>query len=143
MISFRVIPIGTSTKPVLLILPTSENTFVPLLSSVPILANQPAPLLIITGTVVQVSTLFIMVGFPHSPDSTGYGGLCFGSGGRPSIEAISEVSSPQTNAPAPCLICISKLKSVSNIFSPISPYSFACLIAIFNLSIASGYSPLI
>src|SRR4030043_2068215 len=127
MISFRVIPMGTSTKPVLLILPTREKTLVPLLNWVPILPNQTAPLSIITGIVAQVSTLLILVGFPQSPDSTGYGGLCLGSGGRPSIEPMSEVSSPQKKAPAPCLIEISKLKSVSNIFSPTSPYSRAWL----------------
>src|SRR4030067_326462 len=108
MISFRVVPMGTSTKPVLLILPTREKTLVPLLNWVPILLNQSAPLSIITGIVAQVSTLLILVGFPHSPDSTGLGGLFFGSGRRPSREPMIQVSSPHTNAPAPCLIEISK-----------------------------------
>ena len=44
------------------------------------LENQVAPRSIIGGIVAQVSTLLIVVGFPHNPDSTGYGGLCFGSG---------------------------------------------------------------
>jgi hypothetical protein len=37
-------------------LPTSEKIFVPLLPSVPMDANQSAPLLIISGTFAQVST---------------------------------------------------------------------------------------
>jgi len=40
-------PIGTSMSPLLVILPVSANTFVPLLFSVPKLAYQSAPLLMI------------------------------------------------------------------------------------------------
>src|SRR4030042_1710708 len=43
MIFFRVIPIGTSTKPVFFTLPTREKIFVPLLPSVPIDENQSLP----------------------------------------------------------------------------------------------------
>ena len=42
-ISRRVVPMGTSTRPVLLILPPRANTLVPLLFSVPMEANQSAP----------------------------------------------------------------------------------------------------
>ncbi len=73
--SFSVIPIGTSTKPVLLILPTRENILVPLLPFVPICENQSAPLSVIIGMLAHVSTLFILVGFPHKPFTAGKGGL--------------------------------------------------------------------
>ncbi len=88
----------------------------------------------------NVSTLFIIVGLPHNPFSAGNGGLFLDIPRPPSIEAINAVSSPQTNAPAPNLISISKLKSVPKIFFPKSPYSFACAIAILSFSIAVGYS---
>ncbi len=61
-ISRSVIPIGTSTRPVLLILPTREKIFVPLLPSVPIEAYQSAPRSMMNGTFAQVSTLFRFVG---------------------------------------------------------------------------------
>jgi len=61
-------PIGTSTNPPLFILPASANTFVPLLFSVPKLAKALPPFVIIHGTFAYVSTLFIFVGLPHSPD---------------------------------------------------------------------------
>ena len=50
MISRSVVPIGTSTRPVLLILPPSANTLVPFDFSVPIEANHSQPLLMICGT---------------------------------------------------------------------------------------------
>jgi mRNA-degrading endonuclease toxin of MazEF toxin-antitoxin module len=46
----RVVPMGTSTRPVLLILPPRANTLVPLLFSVPMLANQSAPFRMIWAT---------------------------------------------------------------------------------------------
>ena len=58
---------GTSTRPVLAILPTSEKILVPLLVSVPRLENQSAPRRMILGTVAQVSTLLMTVGLPQSP----------------------------------------------------------------------------
>ena len=60
-------PIGTSTSPVLFILPTRENILVPLLPSVPICEYQSAPRLIIKGTFAQVSTLLRLEGLPLSP----------------------------------------------------------------------------
>ena len=42
-ISRRVVPMGTSTRPVCLILPPRANTLVPGLFSVPMLRNQSAP----------------------------------------------------------------------------------------------------
>src|SRR5690606_41853243 len=69
--SLRVIPIGTSTNPVLFILPLNANTFVPLLFWVPIEENHSAPLEIIEATFENVSTLFITVGLPNNPASAG------------------------------------------------------------------------
>ena len=45
-----VVPMGISTRPAFLILPPSANTLVPLLFSVPMLANQSAPFRMICGT---------------------------------------------------------------------------------------------
>src|SRR5512137_3029607 len=67
-------PRGTSTRPVLLILPTSENTHVPLLFSLPRLAYQSAPWLMMCGTDAHVFTLLMLVGLPQSPDCAGNGG---------------------------------------------------------------------
>ena len=50
MISRRVIPIGTSIRPVLWTRPVRAKTLVPLLLLVPIPANQSAPLRRIVGT---------------------------------------------------------------------------------------------
>ena len=66
-----VVPIGTSTRPVFLILPARAKTFVPLLVAVPMPANQSAPLRMIGGTLAKVSTLLISVGNPHRPSSAG------------------------------------------------------------------------
>src|SRR5208283_4664919 len=101
MIRLRVVPIGTSTSPVLLILPTSENILVPLLVSVPMLEYHAAPLAMICEILAQVSTLLIDVGLPHKPECTGNGGLALGNARLPSMDAMRDVSSPQTKAPAP------------------------------------------
>jgi hypothetical protein len=58
----------------------------------------------------------------------------------PSIEAISAVSSPHTKAPAPRLICRSKLNPDPRTFGPSRPRSLACRMAMLAFSIASGYS---
>ena len=62
---------GTSTRPVLFILPTREKILVPLLPSVPIEVNQSAPLLMIRGTLAQVSTLFKLLGLLPEPLDVG------------------------------------------------------------------------
>ena len=66
-----VVPIGTSIRPVLRTLPVSEKTLVPLLFSVPMPANQAAPLRMMPGTLAKVSTLLMRVGQPHRPFSAG------------------------------------------------------------------------
>jgi hypothetical protein len=99
--SRSVIPIGTSTRPVLLTLPTREKILVPLLPSVPMLRNQSAPRLTMKGTLAQVSTLFRHVGFPQRPFSEVWMYFGLGSPTCPSIAFIRAVDSPETNAPAP------------------------------------------
>ena len=135
-----VVPIGTSIRPVLVILPASANTFVPLLFSVPMPANHSAPLRMIGATLASVSTLLISVGEPHSPLSAGNGGRGRGVPRLPSTEDIRAVSSPQTNAPAPMRRSMLKLKGDSKMPLPSSPCCFACLMAVCNRLIASGYS---
>ena len=71
------VPSGTSIKPGLLIFPTRHKVLVPLLFSLPVLANHCAPCKITCGTSDQVSTLLIVVGFPKSPPPT-----LAGKGGR-------------------------------------------------------------
>ena len=65
------------------------------------------------GTLASDSTLLMSVGWPHRPDTAGYGGRGRGVPRRPSTEAISAVSSPHTNAPAPRRTCSVKPKDVS------------------------------
>ncbi len=50
---------------------------------------------------VGLLTLLLLVGLPHTPFTAGKGGRGRGSPRLPSMEAISAVSSPHTNAPAP------------------------------------------
>ena len=102
--SFKVMPIGTSTRPPFLILPASANTLVPLEASVPNLPNAAPPLKIIQGTFASVSTLLMSVGFCQKPFAAGNGGFRRGIPLSPSRDAISAVSSPHTNAPAPALM---------------------------------------
>ena len=131
---------GTSTSPVFFTLPTSEKTLVPLLFSVPSEANQSAPLRMIWGMLAQVSTLFNSDGFPLSPLSTVWMYFALGSPTRPSSEAIRAVDSPQTNAPPPRLMRMSKLNSLPKIFWPKSPRSRAAWMASDRCSTAIGYS---
>src|SRR6478736_2768943 len=95
------IPIGTSMRPLLVILPVSAKTFVPLLFSVPKLAYHSAPLLMMGAMLANVSTLLMSVGQPQRPLSAGKGGRGRGVPRLPSTDAINAVSSPHTNAPAP------------------------------------------
>ena len=70
----------------------------------------------------------------------GNGGRGRGSPRCPSMEVISAVSSPQTNAPAPRRMSRSKLKPVPKRFFPSRPYSRACLMAMVRRCTAIGYS---
>src|SRR5271157_4160131 len=131
---------GTSTNPILFILPTTEKTFVPELFLQPMLENHFAPLLIMAGTFAHVSTLFRLEGLSHSPCSTVCMYFALGSPALPSREVIRAVDSPQTNAPAPLPIFRSKSNPVFRIFFPRKPYSLAWLIARCRFATAKGYS---
>src|ERR1039458_6953450 len=95
------VPSGISTRPVLATLPTSENTFVPELFGLPVSLNQAGPLVTMGATLYQVSTLLMLVGYPHKPFCAGNGGRGLGRPAQPSRELINAVSSPHTKAPAP------------------------------------------
>ena len=121
MISRRVVPIGTSIRPECLTLPVSAKTFVPLEVAVPILPNHSPPLRMMTGMLASVSTLLMTVGLPQSPLTAGKGGRGRGVPRWPSMEASRAVSSPQTKAPAPNRISMSKLKPLPRMSAPSRP----------------------
>jgi hypothetical protein len=103
-------------------------------------AYQSPPLRMIGATLAKVSTLLISVGRRHTPDTAGYGGRGEGVPRPPCTEAISAVSSPQTNAPAPRRISTWKLNGVSAISAPSIPAWPACRMAVLSRATASGYS---
>src|SRR5271157_3257578 len=139
MIWRSVVPIGTSISPVLLTLPTSENTFVPLHPLLPTEANHSHPLLMMKGTQAQVSTLFRLLGLSHRPFSAVWVYFALGSPDFPSTEDMSAVDSPQTKAPPPLNIFMSKSNPVLKIFLPSRPYFTACSMAMPSLFTARGY----
>jgi hypothetical protein len=62
---------GTSTRPVLVILPVRAKTLVPLLRSEPMEANHLPPLRMMGAMLAKVSTLLMSVGLPQSPLTAG------------------------------------------------------------------------
>ena len=94
----------------------------------------------IQGTLAHVSTLLMFVGLPQRPETAGNGGRVRGMPRLPSMEAMSAVSSPQTNAPAPSLILSVKPQPLPSAFSPRNPRSSAAAIASLRRLTASGYS---
>ncbi len=140
MISFRVVPMATSTRPVLRTFPERANTFVPLLPAVPRELNHSAPFLTMSGTLARVSTLFIAVGLPKRPDTAGYGGLGLGMPRLPSMLCMRAVSSPHTKAPAPIFTTMSRSMPLSRMFRPIRPCSRAASMASLSRRMARGYS---
>ena len=56
------------------------------------------------------------------------------------IDAVRALPSPQTNAPAPLLTWMRKLKSLPRMFVPRRPISSARAMAVFRRFTASGYS---
>ena len=109
-------PSGISTRPVFFTLPTSENTLVPALLALPVSVNQAGPFSTMGAMLYQVSTLLMLVGLPQRPFCAGNGGRGRGRPAQPSSDAISAVSSPQTNAPAPSTISMSKWKPRPRMF---------------------------
>src|SRR4030042_1194668 len=122
MISLRLIPIGTSTSPVLFTLPTKANILVPLLPAVPMLVNHFAPLFTMRGTLAQVSTLFRLLGYPLTPLTAVWMYFGLGSPTFPSRAVIKALDSPDTKHPAPRCTVTSKLKPEQRIPFPKSPY---------------------
>ena len=131
---------GTSTRPVLLILPTSENIFVPLLPFGPRL---PVPL----GAVVDderhvgpgLHVVQVRRAFPQAlldrMDVLGPrpARLAFEGGHERARLAADE-------GPPPLAILTSKSKPEPKMSSPIKPYSLACSMAFLAFSTARGYS---
>ena len=131
---------GISTRPVFFTAPARAKTLVPLLFAVPMDAYHDAPFRMIEGIAAYVSTLLRRLGLFQRPLNAGKGGRGRGSPRFPSIEVISAVSSPQTNAPDPILISRSKEWVEPMMFFPSRPRSRACSIARVSRSTASGYS---
>ena len=80
------VPMGTSTRPMLLTFPVRAKTLVHLLPSVPMLAYHAPPLIMIWAMLAKVSTLFRMLGFPQRPFCAGNGGLGLGMPRFPSMD---------------------------------------------------------
>src|SRR5579863_9946653 len=95
----RGVPSGISTSPLWWTFPTREKTLVPELLALPVSVNQAGPLVMTGEMLYQVSTLLMLLGLPHKPLCAGNGGRGRGRPALPSSDAISAVSSPQTNAP--------------------------------------------
>ena len=140
MIWRRVVPMGTSIRPVLTTLPVRAKAFVPWLRSVPMERYQAEPRRMMRGTLEKVSTLLSTVGRAHRPCSTVRGGLTRGMPRLPSMEAVRAEPSPQTKAPAPRFTWRWKQKSVPRMLSPSRPISSALAMAVFRRETASGYS---
>ena len=83
------------------ICPDTQNNLVPVLFSLPKLANQFDPFLSILGITATVSTFDTVVGQPYKPTLAGKGGLSLGCPFLPSRLSISADSSPHIYAPAP------------------------------------------
>src|SRR6202140_5345545 len=95
---FSAVPRGISTSPVFFTFPTSEKTLVPALFGLPVSVNHAGPRVTMGAMLYQVSTLLMLVGFPHNPFCAGKGGRGRGLRASPSSDAIKAGSSPQPNA---------------------------------------------
>ncbi len=87
---------GTSTRPLLFILPTTEKILVPLLVSLPILLNQSLPLFTRSGIFAHVSTLLRQEGLFQSPSTAVWMYFGLGSPTIPSMAVIKALDSPET-----------------------------------------------
>ena len=140
MISRRVVPMGTSIRPVFSMEPVREKVLVPGLPAVPMERYHSAPSRTMRGTLAKVSTLLRTVGFSHKPFSTVRGGLTRGMPRLPSMEAVRAEPSPQTKAPAPRLMWRWKEKSVPRMLSPRRPASSSSWMAWVSRATDMGYS---
>src|SRR3990167_8555816 len=112
------VPIGTSTTPLLTTWPESDTSLVPLLFSEPMLVYQSAPRLMISGTLVQVSTLLRLLGLFQMPLTDVRMYLGRGSGALPSMERMRALDSPETKMPTSKCNSTSKSKPVPRMFLP-------------------------
>lgn len=140
IISRKVVPIGTSTRPVFLIFPPSAKHLRPFTLFA---ANGLIPL-----GAVQNDLTDIRIGFYVIQNGGQIKQSLDRREGRPGMRFAAVF--PQcwssrgllaaTNAPGPSLISRSKLKGVSKICSPSSPRSLACSMAMLRCFTATGYS---
>ncbi len=137
----RVIPIGTSMRPGRLTLP-GQGEGLRALARRRCRSRRTSrrPRGGCSHTLASVSTLLMFDGWPKRPFTAGNGGRGRGMPRRPSMLAIRAVSSPQTKAPAPCLISMSKENPLPRMSGPSSPSSRIWSSATSRLETASGYS---
>src|SRR6476620_12030737 len=133
-----VMPIGTSTRPIVLSGPWTVISFVPELFSVPMLAYQAPPLLMMSRTFAIVSVLFATVGRFQRPSPTDRGGLVRGWPRTPLTEYIRAEPSPQMYAPPPVRPRKATLLPEPSTFLPIRPRRSASATAFRNRLIAHG-----
>ena len=132
---------GTSTRPAFATLPVRAKTLVPLELCVPMDAKLSAPSRMMCEALAMVSTLLTIVGFWNRPDTAGNGGRGRGMPRLPSTEAMSAVSSPQTNAPAPIFTRRENWKPDRvRRASRAVPSAFSTPMALLIRSMARGYS---
>jgi hypothetical protein len=131
---------GHFDKPMLLISPDIANTLVPLLVSVPTLAYQAPPLIMIWGTLASVSTLLRIVGFSHR--------ALVGRKRRPrprhspaSFDGAHQGGFFSAYKRAGALVDLDfKIETGAQDILPSNPRSVACSMAICSRLMASGYS---
>src|SRR6267154_4205921 len=116
-----VIPSGTSNTPGRAVCPLTPTNFKPREPLRPADLYHSTPRERICGTLINVSTLLITVGFCHNPTTPGNGGLLRGSARCPSIASISALSSPQIYPPGLTNTRNSNSSPLPRIFLPSNP----------------------
>src|SRR5690606_1555272 len=89
------VPSGSSQQPGFFTRPLTPQSLVPASAPTPSPLYQSTPNSTMPRRLQIVSTLFTMVGLPHSPLTCGKGGLALGLARLPSSALSSAVSSPQ------------------------------------------------
>src|SRR5580704_8850473 len=113
--------IGTSYTPGRTTCPLTPTNFNPRDPPTPAFLYHSTPRTKICGTIANVSTLLITVGFCHKPATPGNGGLFRGSARCPSIASSSALSSPQMYPPGLTNTSSVKSDSLPRIFFPNNP----------------------
>ena len=139
MIWRRVVPMGTSIRPVLTTLPVRAKAFVPWLRSVPMERYQAEPRRMMRGTLEKVSTLLSTVGRAHRPCSTvrgldpGHSPVALDGGGEGGALAADKGAGPTVHMEM-------EAEAGAQDIVPSSPISSALAMAVFRRETASGYS---